>query len=292
MLRGLIYSVISAMGFGFLPIFGRLGYGCEMGVFEMLQYRFFFAALMMLAWFLVMDRKVLKPGRYTLLKAAVLGLVFYPAQSWCYISAIRTVPTAVPALILYFYPVMVTLLCAVLYRQPITRATALSLMLVTMGCCLVFYEAFTTHMDSRGLLLSVGAMIIFSCYLTTVQLALKGENPLTLTFYVILFAGCVHSTLAGGPTTIFRLSPHCLLVAAGFGLFCTILAVTLLYRAVELIGSPYASIFSTVEPVTTVLASWLLLGEPLLMVSLAGMGLIIAGIVLPNLHLLRVQQNS
>ncbi|WP_022663302.1 DMT family transporter [Paucidesulfovibrio longus] len=289
MLRGLVYSVISAMAFGFLPIFGRLGYDCEMGVFEMLQYRFFFAALMLLVWLLLTRPATLKPGPRTLAKAAVLGLIFYPIQSWCFISAVRTVPAAVPTLILYFYPVMVTLLCAVIYRQPITRSTVLSLVLVTLGCCLVFYEAFLMRLDATGLLLSVAAMVIFSLYLTAVQYALKGENPLPLTFYLILFAGSVHSVLAGGPTTILRLSPHCLGVAAGFGLVCTIIAVIFLYKAVELIGSPYTSIFSTVEPVTAVLASWLILDEPILPVSVVGMVLVIAGIVLPNLHLLRIR---
>ncbi|MEF2144571.1 MAG: DMT family transporter [Desulfovibrionaceae bacterium] len=287
MTRGFVYSIVSAMSFGFLPIFGRYGYECEMSVFEMLQYRFFFAAIMLGLWLLFTNRALLRPGPRTLLKAAVLGLIFYPAQSWCFISAVRTVPAAVPTLILYFYPVVVTLLCAVFFRQPVTRSTILSLVLVTLGCCLVFYEAFLTHMDSTGLLLSVGAMIIFSLYLTVVQVALKGENALTLTFYVILFAGCVHSTLAGGPTTILALSPSCLLVAAGFGLICTIIAVIFLYKAVDLIGSPMTSIFSTVEPVTTVLASWLILDEPLLVISVAGMFLVIAGIVLPNLRLLR-----
>lgn len=292
MLRGLVFSIISAMGFGFLPIFGRLGYDCQMGVFEMLQYRFFFAALLMLAWFLVRDRSMLRPGPRTLYKAALLGLVFYPAQSWCFISAVRTVPAAVPTLILYFYPVVVTLLCALLYRQSITRTTWISLLLVSAGCCLVFYEAFAARMDSTGLLLSVGAMVVFSLYITAVQGALHGERPLTLTFYVILFAGCFHSFMAGGPTTILQLSSHCLLVAAGFGVVCTIVAVSFLYKAVELVGSPYASIFSTVEPVTTVLAAWLLLGEPLLLVSVGGMLLIIAGIVLPNLHLLRMDRRT
>ncbi|MGE4291184.1 MAG: DMT family transporter [Desulfovibrio sp.] len=289
MLRGLVYSVISAIAFGFLPIFGRLGYDCEMGVFEMLQYRFFFAALMLLVWLLLTNPSALRPGPRTLFKAAILGFLFYPIQSWCFISAVRTVPAAVPTLILYFYPVTVTLLCAVIYRQPVTRATVASLALVTLGCCLVFYEAFSARMDSTGLLLSVVSMIIFSLYLTTVQHLLKGENPLTLTFYLISFAGCVHSVLAGGPTTILELSPHCLLVAAGFGLVCTIVAVIFLYKAVELIGSPFASIFSTVEPVTTVLASWLILGESLRLLNVAGMILVVAGIVLPNMHLLRVQ---
>jgi len=68
------------------------------------------------------------------------------------------------------------------------------------------------------------------------------------------------------------------------------LAVTLLYRAVELVGSAKASICSTLEPITTVLASALILGEAIVPIQVAGMFLILAGILLPNIRLLRLSK--
>lgn len=40
LLKGLIYSFISAASFGSLAIFARLGYNSGLNVYEMLTYRF------------------------------------------------------------------------------------------------------------------------------------------------------------------------------------------------------------------------------------------------------------
>lgn len=287
MLRGLLFSLISGISFGFLPIFGKLGYVAGMDVSVILMSRFLIAALLLGAWLALTDRASLAATPKTLAKAAVLGLLFYPFQSWCFMSAVRYIPASTPTLILYFYPVAVTLMCALFFGQRITRRTALSLALVTLGCCLVFFDAFLARLDGTGLLFSVGAMLVFSAYLVAVQVLLKGERPMTLTFYVICMAALVWTVAAGGPGAYLELSARGLGVALGLGLVTGVFAVAFLYKAIELIGSPMASIFSTVEPAAAVVAAWLILGEPLAVLNLCGMALIVVGIVWPNLRLMR-----
>jgi drug/metabolite transporter (DMT)-like permease len=70
------------------------------------------------------------------------------------------------------------------------------------------------------------------------------------------------------------------------GLIPTFIAVTLLYIAVEKIGSVYASIFSTVEPIVTVTASYLILNENIVFIQIVGAIFILGGIILPNYTLL------
>jgi drug/metabolite transporter (DMT)-like permease len=66
-----------------------------------------------------------------------------------------------------------------------------------------------------------------------------------------------------------------------------VFAVTFLYLAIEKVGSAYASIFSSIEPVATLAAAALLLEENVVLLQVGGAALIVAGIVLPNLQLLR-----
>ncbi len=287
MIRGLIYSLLSGISFGFLPILGKLGYGCGMDVAVILQSRFLLGAVMLLAWFWFTDRSVLRARPITIAKAATLGLLFYPFQSWLFMSAVKYIPASTPTLILYFYPVAVTLMCAAFMGQRITRRTVLSLLLVSLGCCLVFFDAFLARLNLTGVLLSVGAMLVFSAYMVVVQLLMKNENSLTLTFYVICFAALVWTIAAGGPGVYFDLAPSGLAVSLALGLVTGVLAVAFLYKGIELIGSPLVSIFSTIEPVATILAAWLILGESIAWLNVAGMALIVLGIVWPNLRLLR-----
>jgi drug/metabolite transporter (DMT)-like permease len=129
-------------------------------------------------------------------------------------------------------------------------------------------------------------MLIFSVYLIILEVILRGENPRTISFYCVL-AAAVTYTIMSPPTDFAALDAGGKLLTLALGLVPTALAVTLLYRAVELIGSARASICSTLEPITTVLASAALLGEDIVLIQVAGMALIIGGIVLPNLHVVR-----
>jgi drug/metabolite transporter (DMT)-like permease len=233
-----------------------------------------------------MDRSVLRARPKTLLKSVFLGVVLYPVQSLSFMSSLKYIPAATTSLILYFYPVAVSLLSALFFKTRLDRIVALSLLLLVAGCGLVFYDAFLRSISQTGLLLATTSMLIFSVYLIFLEVLLRGENPRTISFYCVLSAAAVY-TVMSPPVGFAQLDASAKLLTLALGLVPTALAVTLLYRAVELIGSARASICSTLEPITTVLASALLLGEDVVAIQVGGMALILAGIILPNLQTLR-----
>jgi len=286
MLKGLVCAIISAIGFGTLPILGKLGYGLGMETFELLSYRFGLGALMLAGVLAVKNPRALLIRPRTLAKAVAVGMCLSPLQSTCFMSAVKYIPAATTTLILYFYPITVTLLSMLFFRMRVGRWVALSLVLVTAGCALVFYDAFAQSMDPTGLAFATGAMAIFSVYLIISQQILKNEPPLPVALYVVLSAAVVFTALAG-PPDLSAMTWEKAAVAAALGLFPTAVAVGLLYTAIESIGSAYTSIFSTLEPVATVALAWLVLDEPLAPVQLAGAACIIVGICLPNMRLLR-----
>lgn len=285
-MRGFVYSVLSACCFGALAVFGKLGYGLGLSTWDIVQYRFLFGALILLLFTALRQPDLLRVGPRTLIKAALLGLCIYPVQSLCFMGALRTVPAATTSLILYLYPLAVTLLAAALGRVRLDRVVGASLLLVLAGSSAVFYDAFAREISLRGVLLACGAMLTYSVYLTLVQTFLRNERARSVTVYVILFAALFFN-LGGGPGPILAMDGKRLLLASLMGLVSTAMAASLLFAAVELVGSAYASIFSSFEPAATVLLAALVLGEPLALPQAAGMALIVAGIVLPNAHLLR-----
>lgn len=285
MLTGVIQAILSAFCFGMLAILGKLAYARGFATFEILQYRFGFAALMLFVYILATQREILRAGPRTLLKAAVLGALFYPLQSICFMSSLQYVSAATTSLILYFYPVMVTVLSALIFKARFDRTVVFSLILVMAGCGLVFFDAFLRSMSQTGILLATLSMVVFSFYLICVHAMLKGENPRTVSFYVIVFAGLVYTVLAP-PVRFPQLDGGSMLLTLALGLIPTALAVTLLYASIEKIGSAFASICSTLEPIATVLASAFLLGEDILAIQVGGMAFIMVGVALPNLRLL------
>lgn len=286
---GIVCAVLSAVCFGMLAVLGKLAYAQGFAAAEILQYRFGIGALMLLVWFAATDKSVLRARPKTILKALCLGVVLYPVQSLSFMTSLKYIPASTTSLILYFYPVAVTLLSAWLFKTRLDRIVGVSLLLLVAGCGLVFFDAFLRDINHTGLMLATVSMLIFSVYLICLEWLLRGENPQTISFYCVLFAALVY-TIMSPPVRFLELDMGAKALTLALGLIPTALAVTLLYRSVDLIGSASASICSTLEPITTVLASALLLGEDVVLIQVAGMALILVGIVLPNAQALRMKR--
>jgi drug/metabolite transporter (DMT)-like permease len=177
----------------------------------------------------------------------------------------------------------VTVLSAAFLRLKVGRTLVLSLLILSAGSCLVFYDAFLREMNLLGLLFAFGTTLTFSVYLILVQVFMKGERPLTVAFYVIVFTGLAFLFLHN-PLEILRMNGTQLLIAVSLGLFPTAVAIVFQYRAIEEIGSTYTSVFSTLEPAATVALAAAVLGETVDTLQWAGMALIVAGIAAPNLE--------
>ncbi len=280
---GLIYSIISAFCFGFLAVFFKLGYDASLTTGTMLSFRFLFALLILLPYILLTKRKHLNIGTKALLMAFLCGTFFYGLQSYFFAASLQYISASTTSLILYIYPLTVTLLSAVFFKSRITGGKLLAIFLIFMGCICVFYDAFYRQMNPQGLILATLAMIAFSTYLIFIQKSLINVDSTVFSFYVIAFTAlqCIifYRPFANLPTNMEQWMV-CLLLA----IIPTVFAIILLYKAIERIGSSYASIFSSIEPAVTIIAAAILLNDPIKSLQILGMVFIIAGIVVPNLR--------
>ncbi|TIH18169.1 DMT family transporter [Marinifilum sp. JC120] len=286
MVKGLVYSILSAIGLGTLAIFFKLGLAMGMEPLELIQYRFTLGAVVLFAWLGITSPRLLRVRPKVLIKAAVLGVLIYPLQSWLFIMALKHIPASTTSLIYYFYPLMTTLIAIVFLKLRPGRAVFAALGLIIAGSGLVFYNAFARQLDEQGIIYALGCMACFSIYLTVIQIFTRDDEAKVIVPYVILCMAIVFS-LISSPLKIFTLNAQGWMIAVGLGVIPTALAISLLYRAVDAIGSANAAIFSTIEPVTTVLLAAFILGEHISLIQIFGMALILLGIILPNLQLLK-----
>lgn len=291
MWQGTIYSLLSGIAFGLLGVLAKLGYAQGMSVGLVLQCRFLFGAAFIFLFLLVRRPGLLRLDPRGLVMVAAIGMVLYYAQSTFFFRSVGYIPISTTVLILYGYPVTVTLLSVPLYKLRLTRLLAISLALVSAGLCLICYDAFLRELNATGLLYAFGALGTFTIYLTLVQRVMRGRHPLSVSFYMILFTGLTF-LVVHGPSTLATLRPENLPVALGLGLIPTAVSVTLLFLAIERIGSAHASIFSSLEPAAALIAAHLILGEPIVALQVVGMLLILAGIILPNLRTATVMRRT
>ncbi|MBZ4672501.1 MAG: protein of unknown function transrane [Deferribacteraceae bacterium] len=284
MIKGAIAAILSAVCFAFLAIFAKIGYELGITTSDMLFFRFMLGVLIFTIYFIIKDYKLFIIKKVNLLKAFFAGSLLYFTQSSLFFLAVKYTSVSSAALILYMYPLFVTVLSIIIFKYRLNVVTSISLGLISLGSCLIFYDAFSNKYSLFGILCALGAAITFSFYLIFIQYSLKTQKPLTFSYYVILFASIPFAFKAD---YLLPINQTTFLLILGLSLVSTFLAITLLYVSVEIIGAVYASIFSSIEPVITVLASVFILSEKVNPIKVAGMILIVISILLPQLKKIR-----
>src|SRR5688572_1444409 len=130
---GAAMSLASAAAFGAMGVFGKLAYAEGATVGTLLAVRFALAAAVL--WLLLLcargDRARGAPSRRDIGAALALGAVAYGAQAGCYFAALERLDASLLALLVYTFPVIVTVAAVVLGRERATRRTAAVLALAS-----------------------------------------------------------------------------------------------------------------------------------------------------------------
>ena len=113
--KGAALVIGSAVCFGTLGVFGKLAYRLGLTTPQLLSYRFALAAVLL--WLAATVIRQPFPPRRSLVGLAIMGGAGYVGQSGSYFSALHFIPASTNALLLYTFPVVVTLLAALLFRE-------------------------------------------------------------------------------------------------------------------------------------------------------------------------------
>jgi drug/metabolite transporter (DMT)-like permease len=265
-----------------LGVLAKLAYAQGMTEMELLPVRFVFATGLLLGFLLLRSPRLLRVRAGTLARCAGLGLGLFCVQSTLFFKSLALLPASTAILIIYCSPVGITLGAAAFFGLRPGRAVRAALVAVTAGCALVCYDAFTRAAPWQGLVLAGAAMALWCVYALALQVVLRNEHPLTVTFYVFA-ATALGFLVIGEPSVLLRLTAPRLVIGVLIGLVPTVLALGLLFTAIERIGSAHASLFASVEPVATTIAAWALLDESVAWLQALGAACILAGVALPTL---------
>ncbi len=252
---------MSAVSFGFMPIFARFAYSQGVGVTEFLFVRFLFAFLI-LGTLLAASGKLFLPKRMDLLALIVLGALCYFLESTFFFSALLYSPVAIVALVFYIYPAIVTFGAYVLGWERISRRLAGVIIVALIGLVLVA-NPFGTVIG-LGVFLALASAITYTTYVLGGSQVLRRVRGEVASFYV-MGAGSVSFGIAGTLTGSIHLNWD---VSAWFWLLiitalCTVLAVAGFFMGLSRIGPSRASLISLIEPVTSVLLSLAIFGDKL-----------------------------
>jgi drug/metabolite transporter (DMT)-like permease len=268
--------IVSAAAFGVMPILARYAFDSGTEPFTVLCLRFASATLVMLALCAIFRTRF--PRGRTLVALVVLGGVLYVGQALCYFVAITLAPTSLVALILYLYPGLVAAGEAIVYRRRITAVKAVALGLALCGAVLMI--GFVRGGSVPGILLSVGAALIYSVYILIGDRVMKDADPLAATTVVIASTAVVYAVIMVIRGPVWPGTTTGWLSVAGLSLVSTVIAVGAFFAGLRVIGPTSTATISAMEPAVAVTLSFVLLGEQLTVLKVVGAALILAAVVL------------
>jgi drug/metabolite transporter (DMT)-like permease len=276
---GLLLVLYSALGFGLLPIFALLAYRGGIGVITLLAVRFVLSGVLLFALLLAGGRFRLRQVTAVLPGLAGLG-VCYTLQSGFYFSAVRYISASLASILLYSYPAFVCLLSVLVEREKLAARTLAALAVSLAGVALVLGSSLGTA-HPAGVLLALGASLVYSVYITLASRVLRRVDPLSALAVVTVVTSVLYVGIglaAGRLSLAFAAStwlPIGLIVTV-----CTLLAIPAFFRGIEILGSSKASIVSMTEPLFTIGISILLFGDRLGWQQIVGGVLVLGGTAL------------
>jgi drug/metabolite transporter (DMT)-like permease len=281
----------SGAAFGAMAVFGKLAYGEGATVGTLLAVRFALAAA--LFWALVLAggaaREVRALGRRNLAAGLGLGAFGYALQSGCYFAALQRIDASLLSLLLYTFPAMVAAAAIALGRERLDARRLTALALALGGLVLVVAGAGTGALDPLGAALAIAAALVYTTYIIVSDGIVGRMRPQVLAALVCTGAAV---SLTLGSAVLGELRPGAVTMGgwgwlASLTVVSTVGAIVLFFAGLRRVGPTTASILATVEPLVTVVLAFLVFGERLGAVQLAGGGLVLSAVLVLNLRLAR-----
>ena len=279
-------AVLAAGTFwGTMGFFARSLYAVGFGPLEVAQTRITTGLILVGLYILLFNRsqfQVKLKDIWCFLGTGIVSLLLF---STCYFSALNYTSLAVAAILLYTAPFFVMLLSLLLFKEKMTGKKIFALILAFTGCVLVSGLGGNENFSWIGILLGLGSGLFYALYSIFGRYAInRGYGAWTMTFYTFLFCsiGCAflcdwqvigNAVMADSSTLLWVL---------GLGFVTAFLPYVLYSYGLEKMESSKASILASVEPVVSALFGVFVFHETLSLVSVVGIILVLAAIVVLN----------
>jgi drug/metabolite transporter (DMT)-like permease len=279
--EGLLLCLVSAAGFGAMPIFAKQAYAEDLAITPLLALRFAMAAAML--WALIALRRRTLGSLRGLAAGAALGLFGYSVQAGLYFGALERIDAGLASLLLYAYPAFVTVAAIALRRESPSRRKLGALGLASGGVALVLLGGGPGEIDLVGAGMAVGSALFYTFFILASDRVAAHTPPVPFAASVATGAAVtfgIAALLDGGISA----SGEGVMWAAIIASVSTVMPIVLFMAGLARVGPSTASIASTIEPPFTVALAWIVFGETLGPLQLVGGAFVLSAVILLQLR--------
>ena len=288
-LLGVVFALLAAVGFSAKAILVKLAYLDHVDAVTLLALRMVFSVPFFIGVAVWAGRRHAAPlnahDRWLVLG---LGLIGYYCSSFLDFLGLQYISAGLERLILFLYPTMTVILTALVYKRAIGRKVIAAMMLSYAGIALVFLHDVGAKEGSivLGSALVFASTLSYSIYLVGAGHAIARIGTMRFTAYAMVVASVASllQFVVMRPWSALDLPMRVYELSIAMAIFSTVLPVFLLSFAIRRIGSGSASLIGTVGPVSTIYMAYVILGESISLLQIAGSGLVLSGVLIISLN--------
>lgn len=279
-IKGLIYGIVTSVTFGLIPLFTLPLMKEGMSLDSILFYRFLFATIALGIMMKVHKEPfAIKMNDLPLL---VLLSTYYMVSAQFLFWGYDYMGAGVATTLHFTYPVFVTLLMLILFREKASWVTWLAIILAVYGVARLSIGGEDHKFSFFGVGIVLLSALGYAAYITTVNKShLRTMPNRKLAFYVfvfttLLFAGKVSVTQTLQPIPDVMSGMNLVLLAV----LPTVISNITLLLAVHHIGGTMTSVLGALEPVTAVCIGAFVFGEAFTWQQGLGIAMILVAVTL------------
>lgn len=277
---GYIQVILSGVFFGFLGTFGKIAYEKNILPGELLGLRFLISALLFGILLFIFKKEAFKMSIRDCIISLLLGILGYAVFSSCFFYALQGISASLTVLLLYTYPIVVTIGARIFFKEEISLKGILALIISSIGMVALVWGKWEIN-GALFLVYGLAAAFFYAIYILISRKLLERVNFLGSSFYVQLGAGVVlcllHYKSFDRPFEI--VTNHYVLIF-GMAVVCSLFPLTLFLAALQKLSASETSILSTTEAIFGVLIASAYLNERMTIMQLIGGLLVLTGAVL------------
>lgn len=298
--RGLLLAIVSAIAFGSAGVCGKAAMVASAGALSpirLAQFRITGAAVVLLLIVIITgrtrsgrNRPRIRWTRQLVGTVTAYGLLAFVCVQVLYFVAISRMPVGIALLIEYLGPALVALYALVVQRRPQHRGTWLGIAAALLGLTLIAKPWAGFTLDAIGVTAALCAAIALACYFLVAESVGDRLPALPLSAYSAAVAAIAMALVApwwsfpfavlARTTVLVGLQVPIWVLTLIVVLVGTVLAYVTGLAALAHLPAPVASVVATLEVIIASLTAWILLGEHMSPLEIAGGGLLLIGAVL------------
>lgn len=208
-----------------------------------------------------------------------LGFIFYSAS-------VERIPIAIATVLMFSNPIWVSLYSAILFRERLTKKTAMIISSSILGCLLLM-DVFSTgasNLDIIGVLGGIGNGMTFASQIVIPRYFKHRFTSDTMILYGF-WCATLFLLLIAKPYEIIQLiqttdKPFFLIInLLVIGIICTVFANTFYIKSAEHLSTTTTSLMVSLEPVFATFFAFIIFGEVIKGLQLLGGGIVFLSIL-------------